>query len=302
MTKGAWLAAWTCSIAMLGVPIHATAKNAGSLLEAIAIPGTGVTMALPDGVAIAPLSTNYTDDAQDVLIAISIGPAFRNLSAFPRVRALYPDPVESFRSSTLNGSLYKRTRSESGGTWDGWLLEVTKGDQVLDLKIYYSGSNPEKFPELKKYLSTASWNEKVVDSEIAFGLKLEIPSLRVVRGGAGALMYNQDGRPYPGAQYILLNTAPVNFHGDISKFHEVCKSIAPTFMHGQPISIRYEKRNKINICDAWEAMTPTGREYFAALMLPDGSLAQAHGHGDPDTFQQALLGAQIIPRSPSKPQ
>jgi hypothetical protein len=301
MGKVVWLAAWICSITMLGTPTHATGKDAGSKPHTIAIPGTGVTMALPDGVKIASLGTNYTNEDQDVLVAISIGPAARNISKFPSFRALYPDPVESFRSSTLSGDLYKRTRTESGGPWDGWWLEVTKGDRVLDLKIYYSGSNPEKFRELKEYLSTASWDEKIVDPEIAFGLKLGIPGLQVVRTGAGALMYNQDGRPHPGPQYILLNTGPIKFGGDISKFRKACTSMAPAILHGNPISVRYARKNDINVCDAWGITTSTGRDYYAVLMLPDGSAAEARGHGDPDAFQQALLGAQTIPRPSAKP-
>jgi hypothetical protein len=301
MGKATWLSIWMCSVTMLCMPIHATEKEA-SKLQIIAIPGTGVTMALPDGVKAPPLGTNYTNDAEDILVAISVGPASRNISKFPSFRALYPDPVESFQSSTLSGDLYKRTRVESGGPWDGWWLEVTEGDRVLDLKIYYSGTNPEKFLELKQYLSTASWNKNTVNPEIAFGLKLGIQNLQVVPAGAGALMYNKDGHPHPGTQYILLNTGPISFGNDIKKFHQACTSMAPAILHGKPISVRYTKKNNITVCDAWGTTTSTGSDYYAVLMLPDGSVAEARGHGDPNTFQQALLGAQAIPRSPSKPQ
>jgi hypothetical protein len=44
------------------------------------------------------------------------------------------------------------------------------------------------------------------------------------------------------------------------------------------------------VCDAWGSMTLLGRKYFAALMLSDGWIVTIHGRGDPDAFENALLG------------
>jgi hypothetical protein len=297
MRKGAWLATCICGIAILVTSVYVITKDVSSKPKTIAIPGTGVTMTLPEGVTISPIGTIFANDAKDVTIAVSVAPSFRNATTLPSLRAHYPDQVESFRSSELSGVLYKGTRAESGGAWDGWWLEVIRGDQVLDLKIFYSGSSPEKFLELKKYLSTASWNDKILDPEAAFGLKLEVPNLQLARAGAGsALMYNQDGRPYPGAQYIVLDAIPNNYHGNISMLRRLCESRALTITHGQPVSVRYQTKNQIVICDVWDSTTSSGHEYFAALMLSNGWIVTTHGHGDPDAFQQALLGLHIIPR------
>ena len=123
------------------------------------------------------------------------------------------------------------------------------------------------------------------------------PKLQLVRAGAGsALMYNQDGKPYPGAQYIVLDAIPNNYRGDISTFHRLCGSMAPATIHSQPGSVRYRTRNQMIVCDAWGSMTLLGRKYFAALMLSDGWIVTIHGRGDPDAFESALLGAQMIPR------
>jgi hypothetical protein len=258
--------------------------------------GTGVSLVLPPGVAVAPLGTNYTNVAQDILVSISVGPSYRDISAFPKVRSMYPDPVESLQNASLSGSVYKRTRMESGGPWDGWWLEVKRGSNVLDVRIYYSGSDSKTFPALKSYLSSVSWDDRTIDPEVAFGLKLEIPRLQVVRAGAGALLYNEDGEPLQRGQYLLLNTSPHSFGKDISKFRKLCEVGGPTVLLGHSSSIRYAEVNGVNVCDAWTSATSNGRDYYAAVMFSDGSLAQAKGHGDRDAFQQALLGARKISR------
>jgi hypothetical protein len=301
MNKRTSIVTWACGIAALITAICVIGAKPASKSGATVIPGIGVTMTLPEGVTIAPIGTNYMSDAKDIFMAVSVGPSYRNAETMTSARALYPDPAEPFQSSSLNGVLYKRTRAASGGTWDGWWLEVIRGDRVLDLKISYSGSRPEEFQDLKKYLLTASWNDKTLDPEIAFGLKLKIPDMQVVRAGAGALMYNQDGLPHPGAQYILLNTMPNSFHGDATKFHKLCALMAPAILHSESVSIRYQTEKQMTVCDAWTSTMSATSEYYAALMLPDGSIAQAHGHGYPDVFQHSLLDAQVILHSPFKP-
>jgi hypothetical protein len=279
---------------LLGASTSIMAADAGE--KRTNVWGTGVSLILPPGVAVAPLGTNYTNVAQDILVAISVGRSDRGISAYPKIRSMYPDPVESLQNAALSGSIYKRTRMESGGLWDGWWLEVKRGSKVLDLKIYYSGSDSKTFPALKSYLSSVSWDDGAIDPEVAFGLRLEIPKLQVVRAGAGALLYNEDGQPFQRGQYLLLNTAPQPFGKDISKFRKLCKVVEPTVLLGQSSSLRYAEVNGVNVCDAWKSAVSNGRDYYAAVLFSDGSLAQAKGHGDRDAFQQALLAARKIPR------
>jgi hypothetical protein len=294
MRKSAWWSVLICGIGAVGMLGYVLVKDFRHTSEMTIIPGTGVTMALPDGVSISPLGTIFANDNHDVFVGVIVGSDSTDLSGKTANRAIFPDQVE-FRSSTISGSLYKRVRAKSGGSWDGWWLHVARGDRSLDIVISYSGSKPEEFLELKKYLSTVSWSDQMVDPELAFGLRLNVPGLQLV-SGVGGLMYTQNRKVPQSARYMLVTSTPYSLKGDMSKFHKLCEKSALAITHGQPISVRYETKNQIAVCDAWTGMTANGDDYFAALMLQNGAFAQVVGHGDPEIFQHALLDARVIPR------
>jgi hypothetical protein len=120
--------------ALVGVTIVIGATLANSR-SGTSLPGTGVKLVLPDRIVSAPFGTMYTDGSRETVFSIASGSVDKNLAKNATMRALYPDPVEAFHSATISGSLYKRTRSIDGGTWDGWWLNVVKGDHVLAVKI-----------------------------------------------------------------------------------------------------------------------------------------------------------------------
>ncbi|GFZ90029.1 hypothetical protein [Dyella caseinilytica] len=290
MSKNTWLLAGICGITALGALVYLVEGNVAETREVTVIPGTGVSMALPDGVVIAPLGTIFIDSRHEVMVGLVEGPASKGSMN----KYAFPGAGESFRSSTISGVLYKRTRSEGKGTWDGWQLNASRGDTSLDLLLSYSGSKPGKFEELKKYLSTVSWNDQIRDPEVAFGLRLHVSGLRLVPSVVGALAYTQDGKPSQNAPYMNVFAGPYSLKGDMLKFHQLCEKDASVIANGEHVSVRYQSRNQMWVCDAW------GQSYTAVLMLPDGSIANVLGQGDPDVFQSALLNAQVIPRVPSK--
>lgn len=282
------------AVGVLGYALVTNLHHTSGMTE---IPGTGVTMTLPDGVAISPLGTIFANDSHDVLVGVITGSTSTDLSSRTGNREIFPQQ-EEFRSSTISGSLYERTRAKSGGSWDGWWFHVLRGGRSLDIIITYSGTKPEQFLELKKYLSTVSWSDQMVDPELAFGLRLNVPGLQLVKG-AGGLMYTQNGKVPQSVRYMLMTTVPYSLKGDVSKFHKLCEKSALAVTRNRPVSVRYETRSQIMVCDAWAGITETGEDYFAALMLQDGAVAQVIGHGDPDIFQHALLEARVIPRESS---
>jgi hypothetical protein len=286
-----------CSVVVFGTAVYVVAAKADPE-HRVAVPGTGVTMTLPEGVVLPPFGTFLYDNAREVVVVVTAASASRDQTQDPLMRALYPDPVESFRSSTLEGNLYRRTRAEDGGGYDGWWLVVHKDDQILDVKISYSGSKPGEFLRLKQYLSTVSWDGRLADPEVAFGLKLNVPGMQLVRAGFGALSYSSDGQPNENEPYLLATVIPGRLMGDISNFRRVCEAGKSISAQGKSFSqIRYQTSNRMTVCDAWSLNpTLTGQDYFAALMLPDASIVQVAGHGEPEVFQRSLLGAYVIPR------
>jgi len=262
------------------------------------IPGTGVTMELPDDVVLAPFGTTSTNASRQIVLAVVSGSAEHDLAKNATQRALYPDPSETFHNASLTGTLYSRSRNTDGGNWDGWWLNVEKGNNVLAVMISYSGNAPGKLEELKKYLSTLTWDGTLGDPEIAFGLKLDVQGMKLAHSGVGALLYTTDGNVSWNEGHLYVYTTPGSLQRDATKFHFACETAADKMLGGKSRTpTRYQVNNGIHACDTWSGLGLIGSKYFAVLWLPDGSVVLATGLGDPNIFQRALLNLHRIPRS-----
>lgn len=262
------------------------------------ITGTGVTIELPDDVVLAPFGTTSTNASRQIVLAVVSGSAEHDLSKNATQRALYPDPSETFHNAGLTGTLYSRSRNIDGGNWDGWWLNVKKGNNVLAVMISYSGNAPGKLEELKKYLSTVTWDGTLGDPEIAFGLKLDVQGMKLARPGIGALLYTTDGNVSWSEEHLYVYTTPGNLQRDETKFHFTCEAAADKLLGSKSRTpMRYQVNNRIQACDTWSGLGLIGSEYSAVLWLPDGSVVLATGLGDPNIFQHALLNLHRIPRS-----
>jgi hypothetical protein len=301
MGKGIWVVICVCGAAMLGGGVAYTLRERPVDERArIELPGTGVAMVLPDGVKVAPLGTSFTNDAHDIFVSIIMGPSSTNPAGNQTMKRLYPDPVEPFRTAGLSGDLYRRTRAQDGGQWDGWWLNVSRSGHTLDVRILYTGSKPGEFQALKAYLSTVTWNDQhSIDPELAFGVSMQVQGLQLVRTVLGGLMYNADGKAEQRDLYLfaLASVPLVSLKGQSSKFQPLCEKDASVIAHGGPVpQVRYATGTGMTVCDAWTSTTLTGSDYTAVLVFSDGYIVQVVGHGDPDTFQRALLGARELPR------
>lgn len=265
--------------------------------SATALPGTGVSIVLPKGVIPSPLGTTYTDDRKETVLAIMVAKAERNPENDPIWKKVYPEPVEDFRNSSLSGRLYKRTRAKDGGGYDGWWLSAVKGDYFLDLKISYSGRDPHEIEKLKEYVSTVKWDGTLGDSEKAFGLRLTIPGMQVVHTGVGGLLYSASGQIGEQQPNLMLIAIPGYATEDPDAFRTVCEGVRDRMMPGEAASpVRYQTEHSIRTCDSWGGMSLIGQKYSAVVMLPGSGAFMASGTGDPQVFQRALLGLQVIRR------
>ena len=290
---GAGAAIWVSHLSSATKPaaMHSIAQAETTL------PGTGITMVLPEGIIPSPLGTMYSDEGRKTLLAISVGLVKHNTANDPMMQALYPEPVEELRNGHVSGKIFKRTRAKNGGTWDGWWLNVVKGDRVLDVKISYSGSNDGEFEKLKDYLSTGKWDGNLGDPEQAFGLRLDIPGMKLAHPGLGALLYTADGQPEWEQPNLFLMAVPGFATGDMDAFHKVCEAAAAKMMAGTAYSpVRYQAERGVNVCDVSGQTSRFGQGYSAVVMMPEGGVFAATGTGDPQAFQRALLEPHLIDR------
>jgi len=279
-------------------PSHTSqAGEQASVQPETALPGTGVSIVLPKGIVHPPLGTMYTDERKETVLAIAVARAESNQENNPILRKVYPEPVEDFHNGSLSGKLYKRTRAKDGGGYDGWWLIAVKGDYVLDLKISYSGRDEGEIEKLKEYLSTVKWDGTLGDSEQAFGVKLTIPGMQVVHAGVGAVLYSANGQTGEKQPNLMLMALPGYIAGGADAFHTVCEGARDRMMAGEAASpLRYQAEHGIQTCDTWGGMSLLGQKYSAVAMLPGGGAFIASGTGDPQVFQRALLGLQVIDR------
>jgi hypothetical protein len=286
MRISTWQTASVLGGTILGACFYVAVANVASAQERTVIPGTGVTMTLPEGVTVSPLGTTFSDADREVTVSVVVGPSSKDM----RESVAFPDAGEPFRTSTITGEIYKRARSEGHGAWDGWLLKVSRGGKSLDVLISYTGPERGRFQELKTYLSTVSWNDAAVDPEISFGLKMNVSGLRLIPDVAGALGYSADGKPSQHEPSMYVTAVGIGLNGDMVKFRQLCEKDATVIAGDKPVPVRYQSKSNTWVCDAWKQF------YVAVLMLPDGSVAQVVAQGNPDVFQAALLNAQEIPR------
>lgn len=260
------------------------------------LPGTGVWLRLPDGVDVSLVGTNFTDASGKTSISISSESSATDPARDAAYRASYPAIPEHYKSHALDGTLYKRTRAENGGVWDGWWLNVVRGPRVLNVRVSYTGNSPARFRELRDFFSTIRWNERDAHPEAAFGLRLTIPGLRIVRSGFGSLLYTVGGQPNTAGTHLRLTSYPVRVQP--VAFQGFCEGNLPIVLGRHPHgSIRYAQNGNLHLCDAWSPLGHGEASYYGYLLLPDGSVANVTGRGDPDIFKQTLLHAKLTRKS-----
>lgn len=266
-------------------------------LRQTTVPGTGVSLGLPEGVTASPLGPTFVNADASILVAVSTGPAANSPANSEVFKRLFPASAESFHTATLEGTLRHRTRKSDGGGWDGWWLIVVRGDRMLQIQISYQGKDEKSFGELKQILDTVSWDEHTLDPEAAFGLKINPPGLQLVPGATGALAYSADGRPGTSEPNLYLSAIPIRSKGDPETFHRLCEKTAPLAFKGAlPAPLQYVRANGLSLCDTWGGPGLTGSDYFAAIEFPDGAVVTTWGRGEPQSLRQSLLDVRRISR------
>ena len=292
--------AWAIALSVvfaLGAAVYVVHGTYGTNQRRTLVPGTGISLVLPEGVVMPPLGSIFANKDSSILITAMTGPSANNPLDHGIFKRAFSPTIEKFHSATLDGTLLHRTRKLDGGGWDGWVLFVVRGERMLMVQIGYQGPAGKSFDELKKVLDTVTWDERTVDPEVAFGLRIDSPGLQLEPGATGALGYSADGHESEYEPNIILMAAPVRANGDPEIFHQFCEKTASIAFKGRlPAPVQYITTNGISLCDVSGDSSVKDPDYSASVEFPDGAIVTAWGRGDPGALRQSLLNAKRIPR------
>jgi hypothetical protein len=242
---------------------------------------------MPEGMKPGPIGTYLTNESGTTTVVIIAGPAKFSLENDRTYRTLFSDPPETMPGL---GNLYRRTRAQHGGGWDGWWLSAIRGETVLNVQVSYTGTDPDEFESLKKLFSSIQWREGPSDPELAFGLTTSISDLHVVHDGFGALSFTVDGKAGTRGRSLLLQAMPVPRGTGELVVPGACASGFAASFQGQSYTGPNEIEEKgIVVCDAWSNEGSGNARYMALLLMPSGAVVSVSGSGDPLQMRSAAL-------------
>lgn len=277
--------------------ICTTAGHAQGTRTATAIPGTGIKMVAPPGLAIARAGATLIDSSGETIINFMMSDSRFRLDQDPTWLAIFKRPPE-VTTGSLEGKLYRRTRAEDGGGWDGWMLSVPRRDKVLTVMAMYTGSSPAFFQGLRNHLLTIVWDERVSDPEFATGASLAPPGLKLVRGTYGGLAYTSSGIAGAAGPSLLVQALPVAASKMDLLFPAACQSALADGFRGRPfVGPNLVERHAFAYCEAWSKEDAPEMNYVAMVRVKDGGVLSVIGSGpastfasDLTTFRQAVAG------------
>jgi hypothetical protein len=216
-------------------------------------------------------------------IVLMAGPIKPNLENDPDyLKYAYPDSPETFSNGKLTGRLYKRSRTGKIGNWDGVWLNVTRPETQLSATAASYGpieKSPEIFKRTQSFFDNIEWDDGRLDSEIAFGARLNIQGMLPIKKIIGALFYSKTGQPGADAPSIMLNAVPLPRALSDTEFTEQCTNTLNRMFreraHQGPYS---NSRNDVSVCDGWGSDLNGNTMYVALANLPTGDAINAIGY------------------------
>jgi hypothetical protein len=262
--------------------------------DIVTLPGTGVSVSLPQGILPGPLGTYFTDASGETILQFTAGPAAFNFENKALYKAVFPDPPERLKTAHLTGNLYKRVRVLHGGKWDGWWLSVVRGGSALTVQAMYTGKDAAQFERLKTIFSDLSWDETRLNTELAFGAHIPLQNLHLVSGVFGGLSYTESGQAGDRGASLIVETNPVPPSRGKTLLPAVCApGIAAAMQKAAYSGPHFLNENGIVACDGWSTETHGPPTYVMFLLMPNGAVLTAIGSGTPEQFRSALLGMQL---------
>jgi hypothetical protein len=270
--------------AMAGVALLMSMAIA-STAAATDVVGTGVSIALPSSMQRGPLGAYFTEPSGHTIVQILVGSQENAVENAPMFRTLYPEGPKQITRGKTKARLYKRTRAEHGGGWDGWSYNILGRDAALNVSVMYTGSDAEWFESFAAVLETLDWNEQLLDSEQSFQAGISVPGLKLVPRQVGALSFTPDGRPGTPVPSLMVQVMPVTSAQADEVFPAICESDLLKKVDGGEYSGPHMfEGDGVSGCDSWG--TDQGRmRYVIILRTEDGAVLSGIGNLTPDNLE-----------------
>lgn len=256
------------------------------------IPGTPISLALPESYKPALLGPTVMSADLATTITVMLGPSSNDPMQSEGYKALFHNAPESVKTGNFNATLYKRTRAQDGGAWDGWLLSSKSGETSINILASYTGNSEDEFETIRKILLSASNSGQPADAEKSFGATATVPGLQLVQSSVGGLGFTESGEAEPTPRNLLFVPIPTPAGQHLDLTLDKCQQVFAAYFQGS----QFVGPHSISIggqpgCDAWSA--ESGR-YVAVVVLPNGALVQATGSGQPDMLRTGVLSLRNI--------
>lgn len=270
----------------------ACSKEIEKLEASQQIPGTPISLALPKAYKPALLGPTVMSADLATTITVMLGPSSNDPMESDGYKALFHNAPESVKTGNFDAKLYKRTRAQDGGAWDGWFLSSRNGKTSLNILASYTGTSEDEFEAIRKILLSATNSGQPADAEKAFGATAAVPGLRLVQSSVGGLGFTESGEAEATAQSLLFVPIPTPAGQQLDLTLDKCQQVFGASFQGGP----FVGPHSISIsgqpgCDAWSA--ESGR-YVAVVALPNGALVQATGSGQPEMLRTGVLSLRPI--------
>lgn len=264
----------------------------------VVIPGTGLHVVPPPGLQVALAGPTLIDANGETVISFAMNVSRFSLENNPTWRAIYVHPPRVITISSLAGNLYRRTRSEDGGAWDGWMLVVPRGKQTLTVLVTYTGRDADRFEHIPDYLRTISWDDSVPNPELAVGVRLVPMGLHLVTGVFGPLSYTETGEAGASGPSLVIQAMPLPLSKVDSIFPGNCKQvISKSLGDNQFIEPSTVQRQEFAYCEGWNngAYVALGRLSTGALIVAVGTSSSSRFPVSLAAFRSAMQNLQVLP-------
>lgn len=278
------------------IALHASLAGASETTVA-RIPGTGVTMTLPSSMQRGPVGTYFTEPSGRTFVQIIAGGKEHAADSSPLFRAIFPAEPKPIDRGRTKGLLYKRTRKENGGGWDGWSYNVLGQDSALNVSVMYTGSDSQWFDSFEHVLETLQWDERQLDSERSFQAHIAIPGLQLVPKQVGGLSFTADGSAGSAVPSFIVQVMPVTPTQASEVFPAICETgLTKVFGKGEFSGPHRFDGEGVAGCDGWGAATDGRTVYVASLRTTDGAVLSAIGNLAPGSsdFAKDLLRTALL--------
>ena len=276
-------------ILSLSIAVLTALATTNGYAKPTSFPASGLSIDAPPGLSQTKAGTALIDEAGETIILFSGGVTKSSLETDPTWRMVYRNPPEKIDTKDIQGNLYKRTRVNDGGKWDGWFLSVSRGEKSFVALASYTGNSQDAFERIRKSLLTIRWDDSKVKSEEAMGVHINPEGLQVVPNVFGGLSYNGPGRVGAAGPSIHVQLMPIASSKTDQVFPTGCDAVFNEAFAGSPHEGPiFRQRAGIESCEAWSTQPSNEMRYVSLVKLPSGALLILMGTSSKDQFNDFL--------------